>query len=112
MIIINRLLEKSRKMRDNISESSEKMKMILLSNTTKPGKGGKPARKTNGSKTSAKKNLHCNFCNKNSHEEQIYWEKYSHMKPKRERNEGKRGDAKFAMTAMTKMTTSIIRGGI
>ena len=70
MIIINRLLEESRKMRDNISESSGKMKMALLSNTTKPGKGGKPAGKTDESKTSAKKDLHCNFCNKNNHEEQ------------------------------------------
>ena len=71
MIIINRLLKESRKMRDNISESFGKMKMMLLSNITKPGKGGKSAEKTNESKTSAKKNLHCNFCNKNNHEKQI-----------------------------------------
>ena len=49
-----------------------KMKMMLLSNTTKPGKGEKPVGKTNESKTSAKKNLHCNFYNKNNHEKQIY----------------------------------------
>ena len=69
MIIINRLLEESRKMRGNISESSGKMKMTLLSNTTKPGKSRKPVRKTDESKTNAKKNLHYNFYNKNSHEE-------------------------------------------
>ena len=95
-------------MGDNISENSGKMKIMLLSNTTKLGKGGKPARKTNESKTSAKKDLHCNFCNKNSHEEQTCWEKYPHMKSKKERNEGKQGDTKFTMTIIMKMTISII----
>ena len=51
MIIINRLLKESRKMRDNISESFGKMKMMLLSNIIKPGKGGKPAGKIDRSKT-------------------------------------------------------------
>lgn len=37
-IIINRLLEESRKMEDMTSENSGKMKMALLSNTTKSGK--------------------------------------------------------------------------
>ena len=40
-IIINRLLEESRKMGGTTSESSGKMKMALLSNTTKSGKSGK-----------------------------------------------------------------------
>ena len=95
-------------MRDNISESSEKMKMILLSNTTKPEKDEKPARKTDESKMNAKKNLHYNFCNKNSHEEQICWKKYSYIKSKKERNEKKREGTKFTITMITKMTTSII----
>ena len=86
MIIINRLLEELRKMRNNISENSGKMKIILLSNITKSEKSEKSTRKISESKTNAKKNLYYNFCNKNNHEKQIYWEKYSHMKSKRKRN--------------------------
>ena len=106
-LIINRLLEESRKMGSTTSESS-KMKMALLSNTTKSGKGGKSSWKTGGSKKGVKKDLHCDSCNKNSHEEQTCWEKYSHMKPKKEENEEKRGNTKFAITMMIKTMTSII----
>src|SRR5947207_1733205 len=65
-IIINRLLEESRKIGG--AESSGKMKMALLSNT-KPGKGRKSAGKKGGFK-GGKKDLHCDFCNNDGHEEE------------------------------------------
>ena len=68
-IIINQLLEESRKMGDTTSENSEKMKQALLSNTTKPERR-EINEKDNGSKTGAKTGLRCDFCNKNGHEEQ------------------------------------------
>ena len=95
-IIINRLLEESRKLGNEGGESSGKA--ALLSNT-KPGKGKKSAGKKGGFK-GGKKDLHCSFCNKSNHEEENCWVKHPELKPKK----GTKGEAKFAMTAVT--TTS------
>src|SRR5437667_9429527 len=63
----------------------------------KPGKGKKSAGKKGG-----KKNLHCNFCDKDGHEEENCWTKHPELRQKKGKNEGWRGEAKFAMTAVLK----------
>ena len=65
-IIINRLLKESRKFEEKLENSSEKMKVTLL-NKSKSEKGEKSTKKKDES-TDEKKNLHCDFCNKNDHE--------------------------------------------
>jgi len=99
-IIINRLLEESRKYGEGLENSSEKMKVALLSKS-KPGKGGKSTGKKGGS-TGGKKDLHCDFCNRNGHEEENCWTKHPELKSKKGKNGGKKGDAKFAMSAAIK----------
>ena len=102
-IIINRLLEESRKLGGGATENSGgKGKTALLSNT-KPGKGRNSAGKKGGSKTSGgKKDLHCGFCNNDGHEEDKCWTKHPELRPKKGGNGGKRGDAKFALSAAIK----------
>ena len=100
-IIINRLLEESRKLSNGAESSGGKSKMALLSNS-KPGKGKKSTGKKGGS--GGKKNLHCDFCNKDRHEEENCWIKYPELKQKKGNNAGKKGDAKFAMMAAIKST--------
>src|SRR5436190_6502588 len=95
-IIINRLLEESRKLNGGATESSGG-KTAMLSNT-KPGKSGKTTGKKGGFK-GGKKDLHCRFCDKDGHEEDRCWAKHPELRPKKGENGGKRGDAKFAMAA-------------
>ncbi len=100
LIIINQLLEESRKMGGVTTESSGKMKMALLSNT-KPGKGRKSVGKKGGFKD-GKKDLHYDFCNNDGHEKENCWMKHPELRPKKRKKGRKQRNIKFAMSVTIK----------
>jgi len=102
-IIINRLLEESRKLDDGMENSGGKSKTALFSNT-KPRKSGKSVGNKSGIKGS-KKGLHCEACNKDGHSEDSCWTLHPELKPKKGRKDGNK-DAKIAMRAVTKSAST------
>jgi Reverse transcriptase (RNA-dependent DNA polymerase)/gag-polypeptide of LTR copia-type/Pol polyprotein, beta-barrel domain/GAG-pre-integrase domain/Integrase core domain len=101
-IIINRILEEHRK----LARAGEgKAVMALLSKTgEKPKKSGNSKSK-NKSNSSLKKSkdIKCDHCNKTGHSESRCWDKHPELKPGSSGSkDGKKGEAKFAMSATTK----------